>query len=979
MQITAGLVNYWNFCRQAVEHISLTNIEQSFIITEAEVAQAKISNQQMLAQLFSACSHNQSVASYGKASDEQRLVLIAPYRAVAAAENLAKQLYLIFYYAILTKTGELTPFGLQPMPWLGAAIVEPSQDTVLTLAYRDQAERAYQLLPEPWLDEAGALTCQQQLDYARAYFSIAAHEYWETALIEAGYRLCHDISIIPLSFRQTNNYINNNDHNSHNNHNNQSINSTSKLWQRLVNIDISDPEWNGALALDDDAELELDQSCDLDPAVDQPLDPELDQGFAHDYEHANLLTAHVGKGFALSAAQRNILLRGLSLPAQQSMFIAAGPGTGKTTVINDLVASLWVNALLSNAEPPVVIALEYKTSQLDNKLRLYTRQLTIMDCLPVEQRWLADYQQSLFTSTNKEALSAQKATIIAEFLAKCAGELGEKLVDLANAKQALLTRIMQLEENLQAGIAAALGVAKLNKQFALSYSAHGGIKQRAADIQQQLTRQQEYHRHLQVLQAWWERQVADIPKLIQTISAFLPAKQHTLKQLYNFFAEYFPEEDIRGCNIAQMTQRIHELLLKSEKKQQVLADAYLQVEADLRQVEIVEHKSQLWLRQNIGRIVDLPEIFAFLDQRLCYRILLLAAHYWEADLLQNAALSAATFNYTQSIIDYLIIENSENFPPVLADICFTTGERLIAFGETVVNKSCQEFSHTIDTKLLAGFGLLGQSGSASTNLADISNELDDTRLDNLEFCGLTMAKGNLAVMLKYLADQRGAPYYLPTQWDSSLSITQAYNAIYSSYGANLKSELQDNQHNSQFNLAELVNINAISCRPIYAHAEAYLGSRINQAEISAIVTWLKQQETNLRVAFNMKSLTKVVAIYTTFYGQWLALKAALTAANLTIATVALLDLAISSACERKELVIFSPVYSRVDKGNLAFDAGAEKLGTLLKLTKQHLLIFADDKIFDTKLHSPSGKLAKYLVIDDMVAEPNLELTFSYTQ
>ncbi len=68
---------------------------------------------------------------------------------------------------------------------------------------------------------------------------------------------------------------------------------------------------------------------------------------------------HLGQfecNFALSPSQRNAVHQTLQLPSGEVLVVTGPPGTGKTTLLQSIVASLWVSAAYQQKKPPIIVA-----------------------------------------------------------------------------------------------------------------------------------------------------------------------------------------------------------------------------------------------------------------------------------------------------------------------------------------------------------------------------------------------------------------------------------------------------------------------------------------------------------------------------------------------------------------------------------------------------------------------------------------------
>jgi hypothetical protein len=123
---------------------------------------------------------------------------------------------------------------------------------------------------------------------------------------------------------------------------------------------------------------------------------------------------------------------------------------------------------------------------------------------------------------------------------------------------------------------------------------------------------------------------------------------------------------------------------------------------------------------------------------------------------------------------------------------------------------------------------------------------------------------------------------------------------------------------------------------------------INEQEATKIATWLKTDILS-------KELSQT-AIITPFIMQKELIVAKLKAQNIYCEVL--------TFCELTEKqwsnIVFSPVYTQKDQRPFIFDQGEQLLYSITIRALHHLWVIGDLSIFDPKMHSPSGNLAKLL-------------------
>ncbi len=569
------------------------------------------------------------------------------------------------------------------------------------------------------------------------------------------------------------------------------------------------------------------------------------------------------------------------------------------------------------------------------------QKLTILDCLPEGSVWLTKYQRQLFYQ-QESMTDAPKSKIIGNFLEQCSKEFCKSVTNLEEAKKLLHERLMLLQTALNQGITVACSYYELIKKIDLSYRSYGGIEQRNKVIKETVEKQDSYFHYLEVLQSLWHRQVTPTSKWNKWLEFLPPFKKIKTQKLHAFFTKHLPDEDIKDFTISQMQEHLQNLLLKATKKKQVFSDILVQIEGDLKQLEFAKAAAKRWIPDQIEEEFELSKLMKFLDTHLRYRIFLTAMHYWEAELLQNAGWNHNDiFNEYYAInpleisdliqhpVDWLIVENGEHLSPIDGFYGIEGSKHLIVMGDSdAITPS--RIPVEIDIALLRHYGLI-----------ETAEDIED-----LQFKGALISSGQFSTFIEQIADYKGDAYSLNKQWDTSAKIIECQNQL--SYSNKLQ-PCKKNKPNF---------IEDFSYMPLAGCRESFMGSFRNAVEVTGILNWIKQHEASILARYPEYSFADAILICTTFYGQCLAFREAFSQHNIDINNIELIQ---TLHNKRAPIVIFSPVYTKDDKGNLCFDQGEKILRNLLLCAKEHLLVFGDQAIFNPNLHSASGKFAKFLL------------------
>lgn len=96
---------------------------------------------------------------------------------------------------------------------------------------------------------------------------------------------------------------------------------------------------------------------------------------------------HFGDNFALAPSQRRAVHRALETPENDFLTVTGPPGTGKTTLIQSVIASLWTDAARRNAERPPIIVVVGATNQAVLNV-IDSLETAVSSLGPLAERWL---------------------------------------------------------------------------------------------------------------------------------------------------------------------------------------------------------------------------------------------------------------------------------------------------------------------------------------------------------------------------------------------------------------------------------------------------------------------------------------------------------------------------------------------------------------------------------------------------------------
>jgi hypothetical protein len=153
------------------------------------------------------------------------------------------------------------------------------------------------------------------------------------------------------------------------------------------------------------------------------------------------------------------------------------------------------------------------------------------------------------------------------------------------------------------------------------------------------------------------------------------------------------------------------------------------------------------------------------------------------------------------------------------------------------------------------------------------------------------------------------------------------------------------------------------CIHIEGNSTISNASRHNQNEVKAIVNWLEKNRTVIERKYG--KIENAVGIITPFVGQKNSLRFALKNAGFNVDILKLGTVHALQGAERP-IILFSMVYGKGDSGTMFFDKDNKPnmLNVAVSRAKDNFIVFANTEILDKKARTPSGILSNHLTYEE---------------
>lgn len=650
-------------------------------------------------------------------------------------------------------------------------------------------------------------------------------------------------------------------------------------------------------------------SCECEPLL--PL-PHKEAVFTN-REHL----AQMNCAFPLSISQRETLAMYTAPNCSRIFAVNGPPGTGKTTFLQTVIANRLVHAVLAQKDPEIIVASSANNQAITNILKDFKVEKTD-DCtgtVALSERWLPDLDTLGMYLSGREDLSDKYAMMLTT-----AGKGFPNSFD--NPEHISRYRSYYLEHFNEF----------FNTSFQDELSCQHFLYKQMHDLNSSI--EEGLDAALQRLRVSADGRKSFLGKLKEKLCGSTSAYDRFLIQWErhdNFVAHYnrlLREKEYMGLSPdADMAVRldisyrcqlfwyaihyreaefIHRLSLCSGDLSMSTQSVYL---ARLRRLACV-------LPVFISTFHSLPKYMTCTDDK---------------------ASDTPLFN----TIDLLIVDESGQVSPELAVPSFSLARQAILVGDVEQIEPIWSVSEIYSLINLQRFGLISSESDALYGF--------------LAEHGFLSSSGSIMKMARkccnyQVAGQRGA---FLKEHRRCLDTIIAFCNDYVYHG--LLVPLKGNTRKCESIPPKgYVHVNGISVR-------GKNGSRYNNAEAEAIVSWIVHERMTLETAYG-KSVDQVIAVVTPFKEQERLIRSLLSdssdedsLADITVGTVHALQGA------QFPVVIFSPVNSVGDAGSF-MEAGGKynMLNVAVSRAQYHFLVFGNMNIFHSELDTPAGNLAKWL-------------------
>lgn len=731
--------------------------------------------------------------------------------------------------------------------------------------------------------------------------------------------------------------------------------------------------------------------------------------------------AHASDKFPLAPAQRDALAHLMVAENGEILAVNGPPGTGKTTMLLSVVASMWAKAALDGAEPPVILAASTNNQAVTNIIDAFGKDFATGEA-PLGGRWLPDVKSfgAYFPSSAREADAAQKyqtrsffdSVETEEYFAKAKSAYLDSAVaafpDINKAEGCTPDIVTRLQNEIRNEVAKLDAIA--DSWSKLDAARQAVRSELGNDPNAEITRRRRQHdaaasdKHaVDTLKGKWQRFLADEPMLYSLLSWLPPIAKKRFHRTCAFIDPIWPRQHAKGdwSNLDQIEHRIREIAGVADESLHQTAKHVERGEAALQSETSCLSGWQAALKplgvSDQAHSLSISDCDPLADTQIRFKIFLLTTHYWEGRWLidmerllpdmekERSGKGRATMiarwwrrmKLTPCIVSTffmlpaeMLVRKREN-DDFVDDYLYDFADLLIVdeAGQVLPEVAGASFALSKKALVIGDTKQIEPIWSVPSRV-DIANLIDsgllpDTRYDQAyeELCemGKTATSGSVMRIAQQLSRY---------QYDPDLARgmflyehRRCFDEIVNYCNElSYKNKLIPKRGTRSGTDNPENGLPAMGYLNIEGVCATKSGSRQNLIEAQAIADWLSQNREKLESAYGLK-ISQIVGIVSPFGAQVKAISNACREAGIMVGkgedqmTVGTVH---SLQGAERPVVIFSPTYTKENDGGF-IDRSPSMLNVAVSRAKDSFLVFGDmNTLKSAKSGTPRKLLWSYL-------------------
>lgn len=732
----------------------------------------------------------------------------------------------------------------------------------------------------------------------------------------------------------------------------------------------------------------------------------------------------MGDSFPLSISQRKALYTFLSV--NDKVFAVNGPpGTGKTTLLQSVVANKVVESVINETDAPIILACSTNNQAVTNIIESFSK-VKVKKKGTLYERWLPDIKGYATylpsnTKTEKELGGINYKKISGEGLfgnIECDTYLQKaKSYFIAKSSEYLKSPVYRIEEatgKLRKEIVNIYSQLKIGSSLWKEYKESELLFENTYLVD---TTKEKYYKDTLLNTSAFLSDIAHFESLEKEIITYFNNEPFLRKVLCLFGFKF-----ALNSRISEIKILLRDSLIESEERTVFTKEVLLgQLDNKIKVAKALIRSIENWQEWKIRHSIKgnppateklywdfeylklkekepIPNCFYDeLDVTLRFQAFQLASRYWEGKYLLRLETDLKSDYFNKSGLDAVV--NRWKRQAMLTP-CFVSTFYMAPkfFSYFKFLRKSDDGKNLFDTPALFDFidllivdeagQVSPEVGVATFSLAKQALVVGDIKqiepvwnitekidIGNLRKCGLIIDYGDLIYEREY--DPKGFLSSTGSIMKMAQNACNVQDKNLDEKGALLVEhrrcydEIIDYCNRLAYHgqlrplkgrAGDKVLFPPMFCIHVEGNSTVLQSSRQNEKEAEAIANWLAENKNIIENKYN-KSIEETVGIVTPFTGQKKCLKQRLKNKGFDIDKMKIGTVHALQGAERK-IVLFSMVYGDGDTGTMFFDRNNKPnmLNVAVSRAEDNFIVFANTKILNKSAKTPSGLLASCLVL-----------------